>query len=91
MDIANLTIDLVSAGSFIYKSKLDKGLIEHELDHVLFGFADLELPINPNPEQVCEYKWVEVDMVFEWVKNKPQEITPWLIPALKLALSATQE
>ena len=32
-------------GSFIYEAKFDNGLIEHELDHVLVGFVDLDLKI----------------------------------------------
>ena len=52
-------VDVEEQFSFIYKSELDKGLTEHELDHVFF--ATYEGKIEPNPEEVAEVKYVALE------------------------------
>jgi isopentenyl-diphosphate delta-isomerase len=63
--------------SFIYKVSLDQGLIEHEYDHVLVGEYGDEL-INPNIEEVCDYKWVSMGWLIKDVKINPQSYTEWI-------------
>ncbi len=72
--------DLVEVFSFIYKAKLDKGLYEHEYDHVLFGFYDGEPAINP--EEVSDWKYISIDELQEDIRNHPDKYTPWLKIAL---------
>ena len=60
---------------FIYNVKLDKGMTEHELDHVFIGFSDE--PPQPNPEEVCDYKYITVEKCLEDIKNNPMEYTEW--------------
>ncbi|PIO03740.1 isopentenyl-diphosphate delta-isomerase, partial [Candidatus Micrarchaeota archaeon CG09_land_8_20_14_0_10_55_25] len=61
--------------SFTYKAKLDHGLTEHEFDHVFFG--DYDGPVNPNLEEVDEYRWISLDALEKEVKAKPGEFTEW--------------
>lgn len=78
---------LKDVGSFIYEAKFDNGLIEHELDHVLVGFVDLDLKININNSEVANYRWQSVLDLRDNLKDiDAQKFTPWLAPALKLAL-----
>jgi isopentenyl-diphosphate delta-isomerase len=68
--------------SFIYNVSLDKGLIEHEYDHVLVGEYSEEI-IQPNPEEVCEYKWVSVDWLKRDADENPTNYTEWIKIILK--------
>jgi isopentenyl-diphosphate delta-isomerase len=61
---------------FIYKAQLDNGLIEHELDHVLFGTYEGE--IHPNPDEVMDYKWMDWFEFTEDITHNPGRYTAWL-------------
>ena len=61
--------------SFIYKSKFDNGLIEHEFDHVLLGYYDSTPIINTS--EVAEWKWMSLDKIIAEMKNKPEDFTVW--------------
>ncbi len=63
--------------SFIYNVALDKGLIEHEYDHVLVGDYINEI-IKPNPEEVCDYKWVSIEWLKKNSETNPQNYTEWI-------------
>jgi len=60
---------------FIYKAKLDQGMTEHELDHVLFG--NYEGEIIANPEEVSEFKFWKPEEIKKQVKDNPQQFTEW--------------
>ena len=61
--------------SFIYKSKFDNGLTEHEFDHVLLGYYDKQPLINTI--EVSEWKWMSLDKIILEIKNKPEDFTVW--------------
>ncbi|MCC8146192.1 MAG: isopentenyl-diphosphate Delta-isomerase [Bacteroidales bacterium] len=61
--------------SFIYQAHLDHGLQEHELDHVYVGVSD-EVP-EPNPEEVCEYKYLSVKKIRTNILENPDSYTEW--------------
>jgi len=61
---------------FIYRVELDKGLTEYEYDHVYLG--KYEGNPDPDPEEVCEWKWMELSQVKEDIKNNPQNYTYWI-------------
>jgi isopentenyl-diphosphate delta-isomerase len=61
--------------SFIYKAELDNNLIEHELDHVLIGNYN-EAP-KPNPDEVMDWKYVDLEWVVEDMKANPENYTTW--------------
>jgi isopentenyl-diphosphate delta-isomerase len=63
--------------SFIYNVSIDNGLIEHEYDHVYIGQYNNEI-INPNPNEVCEYKWVSVDSLKKDIQSNPDLYTEWI-------------
>lgn len=60
---------------FIYNRKLDKGLTEHELDHVLFGKFDGKPHLNP--DEVASYKWVNMQDLKTDIRNNPELYTEW--------------
>jgi len=70
--------DLEEVFSFIYKAKLDDGLIEYEFDHVLFGNFNKKLKININPDEVEEFKWIDLESLADDIKQNPENYTYWL-------------
>lgn len=60
---------------FIYKAPFDNGLIEHEYDHVFIGHTDFIPTINPN--EVAEFKYIEVAPLRRDIHNNPHEYTAW--------------
>ena len=66
---------LEKAFHFIYKTEFDFGLTEHELDHVFIG--QYEGPIALNPDEVEDYKWIDVEELKKEMLNKPEIFTSW--------------
>jgi len=67
--------------TFTYKVKFDNGLFENEYDHVFFGKFDGE-PI-PNPEEVDEWKWVDLEDLKKDIRENPSNYTYWLKVSIK--------
>lgn len=70
------TCTVKSHFNFLYKATLDSGLIENELDHVLFGSFDGEF--TPNPEEVMAYQWIEPQELINDCLQHPEKYTAWL-------------
>ena len=61
--------------AFIYKEQFENGLIEHEFDHVVIGkFNDQPLI---NSEEVCDWKWVDLDKFYTDINNNSSDYTVW--------------
>lgn len=60
---------------FIYKTPLDQGLYEHELDHVFTGEYDGE--ITPDPEEVMDWKYVDIEKLKASMEMNPEDYTVW--------------
>ena len=67
--------ELQHAFSFVYRAELDQGMTEHELDHVFTGLAGKEPIINP--DEVNDWKWVEVDELVQDMETNPEKYTVW--------------
>ena len=61
--------------SFIYKAEVENGLVENEYDHVFVGMYDGK--VNPNPEEVEDYTFVELDKVVKDAELHPEKYTIW--------------
>lgn len=72
-----LTAPLEEVFAFQYQANFDNGLIEHEYDHVLFGWSD-DLP-TINPDEVAEYRYMPVGEIAEWITREPEAFTVWFI------------
>lgn len=71
------------AFSFVYHASLDSGLIEHELDHVYTGMW--EGTPTPDPSEVSEWKYAQVDELISEMDRNPERFTAWfkiLLPNL---------
>ncbi len=67
--------DLIKIFDFTYKERFDNTLTEHEFDHVFVGFTD-KIP-TPNPAEVCEIKYLDIDTVLNQVEESPERFTVW--------------
>ena len=73
--------ELAEAFSFVYRAEDPaSGLTEHEFDHVFCGRFDGEP--KPNPDEIDEWKWVDVEDLARDVRRRPERYTPWFKVAL---------
>jgi len=63
------------AFKFIYKTSLDKSLIEHELDYVFIGTFDGKPAINT--DEVSDWKFMSVSELKNDIKLYPENYTVW--------------
>ena len=61
---------------FIYRAVLDNNLIEHEIDHVFFGYTTELLP-EVNAAEVMNFKWMDLDQLRQQVSTHPDQFTEW--------------
>ena len=69
--------NLYNFSSFIYRVEFSNGLIEHENDHIMLGVFD-GVP-RPNPNEVDEWKWIDIDILFKDMKINPEQYTAWFM------------
>lgn len=81
--------NLEFADTFIYNEPCKGGLIEHELDHVYLG-EFINSPINPNPNEVCDFKWEPLNALLKDMEAQPQTYTPWLNSVIKITQNKLQ-
>ena len=70
-----LESELEEAFGFIYRVRFDDGLHEHEFDHVFAGRFDGSP--SPDPEEVCEWRWVDLPTLRADVAASPESYTHW--------------
>jgi len=72
-------------GAVLYKVPFDNGLTEWELDHILVGNYDEE--VIPNPDEIDEWKWVDINWLVTDLEKRPDIYVPWLPEILPTFLS----
>jgi isopentenyl-diphosphate Delta-isomerase len=72
---------LKEAFTFIYRAKLDSGLTEYELDHVIIGHSN-KMP-TLNPAEVMDYRYMTVKDLKADIKSNPDQYAYWLKEAIK--------
>lgn len=60
---------------YIYKTPPYNGVVEHEYCPVFIARADSA--VNPNPDEVRDYKWLPWEQYVEILKNDPDDYTPY--------------
>lgn len=71
--------------SFVYHTKVENDLIEHEYDHVLVGYSDAK-PIL-NTDEVRDYKWMDSLELLRKIVEQPDIFTYWFRMALPRVLA----
>lgn len=80
---------VTKAFDFVYRARVGKDLIEHEFDHVFTGHYDGA--VQPDPDEVMDYKWVSAEAVRDQLKRFPQQYTPWFALAWDRAAAANRD
>ena len=75
MEEMGMQCEMHEVFTFIYKAPVGLGLIEHEFDHVWFGFSDATPVINT--EEVESYRYMNLDDIAEDMKQHPESYTEW--------------
>lgn len=75
MEEMGFVTELEEVLEFIYRAELDNDLTEHEYDHVLTG--RFNAAPNPNPDEVGDWKWVDVDELRKDIEDHPGHYTEW--------------
>jgi isopentenyl-diphosphate delta-isomerase len=68
--------DLQWIFNFTYKVEFQNQLIEHEIDHVFIGRYDGSP--KPNPEEVDDWKWMDLEALINDLKTNPETYSYWL-------------
>ena len=75
MEEMGFNCELNKIFDFIYKAELDKGLTEHEFDHVFLGYFEGKPTLNP--EEAEDFKWMHLDTLSVDIKTNPNHYTEW--------------
>jgi isopentenyl-diphosphate delta-isomerase len=75
------------AGVYRYRAEI-LDLVENELDH-LFVTTVTDEPV-PDPDEVVEWKFVELEELTAWIAAAPDEFTAWFPPAWAIARAAIE-
>jgi isopentenyl-diphosphate Delta-isomerase len=76
--------DLRAVGTFRYRAEdPDTGMVETEIDHVLIG--GYEGDPDPDPAEVSQWRWVDLDDLAVDLVQRAGAYTPWLPRALAVA------
>lgn len=70
-------------GRFIYQARSDPVWVEHELDYAIC-VPNYDSPFSPNPEEVCEVRFVSKDELEEMFKDPENKFSPWFSLFYKL-------
>jgi isopentenyl-diphosphate delta-isomerase len=81
--------DLRPLFSFIYKADMGNGLIEHELDHVLVGYANTEPHINL--QEVASYRSMRLADIQMDLQRRPERYTEWFKIVFDRFVEATRK
>ena len=65
---------------FVYRAALDRGLVEHEFDHVVVG--RFQGAPAPDAGEAEEWKWERVPAIQSQLAEDPGAFTAWFKPAL---------
>jgi isopentenyl-diphosphate Delta-isomerase len=82
-------VPLRPVGVHLYRADdPETGRVEHEYDHVLVGRAPADASMRPDPAEVSEVRWVDVDDLRAGLYAGSPEYVPWLAGVLSVWLAA---
>lgn len=61
-----------------YRAEVGGGMTEHEVVRLFVAEAPEGLAITPNPEEVCDTRWITLPALESELARHPDRFTPWL-------------
>lgn len=61
-----------------YRADVGSGLIEHELVDIFVSRVTRRVTVVPNPDEVMETSWVNIDTLSRQTRETPDLFSPWL-------------
>lgn len=61
-----------------YRAPVGNDMIEHEVVHLFLAEAGADLVVVPNPDEVCETRWIDPVTLSAELARWPERFTPWL-------------
>lgn len=61
-----------------YRAPVGNRMVEHEVVDIFIADAPPDLPVEPNPEEVAEVRWIDLYDLAAEVGRWPERFTPWL-------------
>jgi len=84
-ELAVTGLDLVEIGVYAYvASDPASGRVEREYDHVLVARVGADLPVQPDPAEVDELRWVSPAELRTDLVSAPDRYAPWLAGVLAI-------
>jgi isopentenyl-diphosphate delta-isomerase len=71
-------LDLRYRDQVEYRADVGGGLIEHEVVDIFLANVEHRIPVTPNPEEVMDVSWVDMDDLVGKTRQTPNIYTPWL-------------
>jgi isopentenyl-diphosphate delta-isomerase len=79
------TCPLKEIASFVYQARDPSGKgAEHEYDTVLMGMAPDDVAIEPDPAEVADWRWVNLEELQIELDETPELFAPWFPEAVSL-------
>ena len=80
-------VGLEEVGSFVYKADDPEGRgTEYEYDTVLVGETDEDVSLDPNPNEIMDVQWIDVEELKKDMEENPDDYTPWFKEGLEMIL-----
>ena len=61
-----------------YRAEVGGGLVEHEVVDIFVADAPSGLGLHPDPDEVCDTRWVALAVLEAEARQTPEQFTPWL-------------
>jgi isopentenyl-diphosphate Delta-isomerase len=75
---------------FVYRAEDPQGRgVEHEYVQILIGTADTSLVVTPDPKEVEEWQWIDLEVLKKDMLSNPDRYAPWFHLGLKKVLSTS--
>ena len=71
-------LDLIYRDQVEYRADVGGGLIEHELVDIFVAHVEHRIPVIPNPDEVMDVSWADMDDLVVQTRETPNIYTPWL-------------
>ncbi len=71
-------VDPRPVGQVEYRADVGGGMVEHEVVDIFLADTPRALPLAPNPDEVMDARWVDLNELQKDIAAQPGRYTPWL-------------